>query len=68
MATYFQPKGGMCGGCTRAHKDCSHFPFKYMPRLTQYAEGEDTHVIVRCTEYKIRPEPRLSTLGILLTG
>jgi hypothetical protein len=68
MTTHFQPKGGMCGGCTRAHKDCSYLPFQYMPRLAQYTEGEDTRVIVRCTEFKNKPEPRLSTLGMLLTG
>jgi hypothetical protein len=45
-----QPKGGMCGTCVHALRNCSHLPFNTMPPLTRDAQT----VIVRCTEFERR--------------
>lgn len=48
----YQPKGGMCAGCVRAHMDCSHLPFSDMPPICKPdAQGV---VVVRCTHYENR--------------
>lgn len=44
----FQPKGGMCAGCTRAYLDCSGLPFDTMPTI-----GRDgPRRIVKCTYHQ----------------
>jgi len=43
-----QPKGGMCGSCTKALKDCSSLHFESMPVIAKSGDA----VIVRCTEHR----------------
>ena len=43
------PKGSMCASCQHKHRDCSHLPFRDMPRLSEYLR---MYVVVKCTDYK----------------
>jgi len=44
----YQPKGGMCGSCTKALSNCSSLHFESMPVIAKSGDA----VIVRCTEYR----------------
>ena len=46
----YQPKGGMCGICVDREADCSHLPFKDMPKISK--GDSDGVVIVRCDHFK----------------
>lgn len=45
---HYIPKGGMCGNCVHAERDCSHLPFSTMPVISTPTQGLS---IVRCAEY-----------------
>jgi len=48
MQSEYQPKGGMCAGCTHKAADCSGMEFKSMPVIGRW----DGVLIVRCVAYE----------------
>lgn len=43
----YQPKGGMCGSCTKALSNCSNLHFESMPVI----EKTNDALIVKCHDY-----------------
>jgi hypothetical protein len=48
----YQPKGGMCASCAKAHDDCSGFDFSAM-KVIDFCSGGKIK-IVRCNHF-VRP-------------
>ena len=46
----FQPKGGMCANCIKSLRDCSHYDFSKMIKISKV--DSDGTVIVRCSHYE----------------